>query len=122
MWKYIPVALVAASVSIFTYSYARPQATSPGLEPFTPTRMDWLSTTLEANLHEIVMGNGYNFALDVVATDPETITIRVEYTSNVDRKIMNEHIDDARQAIQIAAKGYGWDSWVKTREDIRLTK
>ena len=68
------------------------------------------------------MGNGYNFTLDVVATDPETITIRVEYTSNVDRKIMNQHIDDARQAIQIAAKGYGWDSWVKTREDIRLTK
>ena len=122
MWKYTALALVTASVSILTYAYERPQATSPGLEPFTPTRMDWLSTTLEANLHEIVMGGGYNFTLDVVATDPETITIRVEYTSNVDRNLMNQHIDDARQAIQVVAKGYGWDGWVKTREDVHLAK
>jgi hypothetical protein len=35
---------------------------------------------------------------------------------------MNTSIDAARQVIQIMAKSYGWEKWVKVREDVQLAK
>jgi hypothetical protein len=29
---------------------------------------------------------------------------------------------NAREVIQIIAKGYGWDKWVKVRENVQLAK
>jgi hypothetical protein len=38
----------------------------------------------------------------------------------LNREAMNISIDATRQAIQITTNAYGWDKWVKVREDIHL--
>jgi hypothetical protein len=44
----------------------------PGAEPFTPTRIDWLVTTLQASLRQD--GTVDNpFDLNITDTDPETL-------------------------------------------------
>jgi hypothetical protein len=35
---------------------------------------------------------------------------------------MNITVDSTRKVIDMSAKSYGWDSWLKVREDIQLAK
>lgn len=62
------------------------------------------------------------FTLQITSPDSETILIYVRYLPNVNREVMNIHIDAARKVIRITAKSYGWDSWLKVREDIQMGK
>ena len=117
--RYIVVAILSALTSIFVFAKARPQRLSPGAEPFTPTRIDWLTTTLQASLRDEQLET-HGYQLQITSPDPETILIYVRYLPSVDRPVMNTSIDAARQVIQITAKSYGWDKWVKIREDIQL--
>lgn len=118
-WKYLAVAVLAASVSVVVYASSQAQKLSPGLQPFTPTRMDWLTTTLQASLRDEKLDtNGYT--LQIASSDAETILIYVIYKPDVNREAMNISIDAARDVINITAKRYGWDKWVKVRENIQL--
>lgn len=119
-YKYLALA-VLVSVSAIVIANAKPQKLPPGLQPFTPTRIDWLVTTLQASLRDDEMQTR-NFQLLITSPDPETILIHVRYLPDVNRAAMNSEIDTARQVIQITAKSYGWDKWVKVREDIQLAK
>ncbi|MCK7501789.1 MAG: hypothetical protein MZW92_76155 [Comamonadaceae bacterium] len=65
------------------------------------------------------------FLLQITSPDSETILMRtMRYLPNVNREIMNTHIDAAREVIQeITAKSYGWDKVAKeVREDVQLGK
>jgi hypothetical protein len=119
--KYLAVALLSASVSVFAFAKARPQKASPGTELFTPTRIDWLTTTLQASLRDEQLQTS-GFLLQITSPDPETILIYVRYLPNVDRYAMNSSIDAARDVIHMTARSYGWDEWVKVREDIKPAK
>jgi hypothetical protein len=117
MKKYVSVAVLSAVVSAFIYAHAVPQKTSPGMEPFTPVRIDWLVTTLQANLRESRLDDK-KFTLNITASDPETVDIYVRYLPTVDRRTMNLSIETARKLILIKSKSYGWDGWVKIKEDV----
>ena len=94
---------------------------SPGSQPFTPSRIDWLTTTLQASLRaDATETDGYD--LEITSPDPETILIYVRYLPTVNRQVMNIALDATRKVIDITAKNYGWDSWLKVREDIQLAK
>jgi hypothetical protein len=117
-WKGVMIAVLSALVCIVAYANAHTQKVSPGTLPFTPTRIGWLTTTLQASLRtENLRTDG--FQLEITSPDPETILIYVRYMPNVNREIMNMNIDGARKVIQITAKSYGWDKWVKIREDVQ---
>jgi hypothetical protein len=119
VWKYLAVAVLSACASVLVYANSQTQKLSPGLQPFTPTRIDWLTTTLQASLRDEVLDtNGYT--LQIANPDPETILIYVRYRASVNREAMNIFIDTAREVIQITAKSYGWENWVKVRENIQL--
>jgi hypothetical protein len=126
--SYLLVALCAAAVSVLVYSKvqaqnpkAQAQTLSHGSEPFVPTRIDWLTTTLQASLRtDATETEGYD--LEITSPDPETILIYVRYSPTVNRQAMNITLDAARKVIDITAKSYGWDSWLKVREDIQLAK
>jgi len=119
--KYLVVALLSGCLSVMVYANSQTQRLPPGLQPFTPTRIDWLTTTLQASLRDEELDtNGYT--LQIATPDPETILIYVRYQANVNREAMNISIDAARSVIQTTSRGYGWDSWVKIREDIQLAK
>jgi hypothetical protein len=119
VWKYLAVALLSACASVLVYANSQTQKLSPGLPPFTPTRIDWLTTTLQASLRDEALDtNGYT--LQITSPDPETILIYVRYRASVNREAMNISIDTAREVIQITANSYGWENWVKVRENIQL--
>ena len=121
MYKYLAVALLSACISILVFGNAQPQKLSPGSQPFTPTRIDWLTTTLQASLRDDSLQTG-GFYLNITSSEPETIVIRVDYLPTVNREAMNISIDSTRQVIAVVAKVYGWEKWVKIREDVRLRK
>ena len=62
------------------------------------------------------------FFLQITSPNPETILIYVRYLPTVNREVMNTYIDAAREVIKITAKSYGWDKWLKIREDIHPAK
>lgn len=114
---------VAALSALSTLLIANPQSRKlpPGLQSFTPTRIDWLATTLQASLRDDEMQTR-GFQLEVAYTDPDTILIYVRYLPDVNRTVMNSEIDTARQVIGITVKSYGWDKWVQVREDVQPAK
>src|SRR6266849_77396 len=121
VYKYLAVAVLSASVSILVFANAQPQKLSPGSQPFTPTRIDWLTTRLQASLRDDSLQTG-GFDLQITSSDPETVVICVRYSPEVNRKAMNISIDAARQVVELTAKEYGWEKWLKVREDVQLLK
>lgn len=93
----------------------------PGLQPYTPTRIEWLALTLndalqrELNLHS-------QYSMSIIAADHETLLIFVRYLPDVDRELMNMAIENAKEVIMIHAKSYGWGKWVKTKERVEMVK
>ncbi|MHB1745164.1 MAG: hypothetical protein ACYCPO_11250 [Acidobacteriaceae bacterium] len=120
-YKYLVTTLLLACVSGLAFAKTKAQTLPPGLQTFTPTRIDWLTTTLQASLRDEEMET-YGFLLEIASPDSETILIYVRYMPDVNREVMNMSIDSARQVIQITAKSYGWDKWLKIREDVQLSK
>ena len=115
--RYVAVALLSGVLAVFVY--AQTQRKPEGLEPYIPTRMDWLGTTLQASLRtEVIDMDGY--LLQITSPDPNTVLIYVRYTANVNRAAMNITIDSARKVIDMRVKQYGWQDWVKVREDIQM--
>ena len=121
VYKYFAVAVLSVSVSLMVFANAQPQRLSPGSRPFTPTRIDWLTTRLQASLRDDSLQTG-GFYLNITSSEPETIVIRVDYLPTVNREAMNISIDSTRQVIAVVAKVYGWEKWVKVREDVQLLK
>jgi chemotaxis regulatin CheY-phosphate phosphatase CheZ len=118
--KYIMVAALSSVFSVLLYSQTT-QKTPEGAQPFIPQRIDWLTTTLQASLRdERIDTDGY--LLQITSPDADTILIYVRYLPTVNRQAMNTSIDAARQVIQIKAKSYDWDKWVRVREDIQMVK
>jgi hypothetical protein len=62
------------------------------------------------------------FVLSITDPDSETIVIYVRYFSNVERTIMNKSIDTAHHVIDATVKSYGWQDWVKVKEDVAMVK
>ena len=122
MSKYVAFAVLSLTVLLFAFANAQPQkAFHPGAELYTPTRIDWLTTTLQASLRDEQLDTK-RFLLQIASPDSETIMIYVRYFPDVNREAMNVTIDSARKVIQITAKSYGWDKWVKIREDVQLAE
>jgi len=91
----------------------------PGAEAYTPAKIEWLATVLQADLRtELTEEN--KFLLSITYRDPETILIYVRYLPTVQREIMNTTIAGAREVIKTTAKSYGWDVWVKIEEDVQV--
>jgi len=94
---------------------------SPGLESYTPTKMEWLIMDLQANGRTYLISDS-EYSLDYLnSTDAETVTIFVRYRPNINREGMNIAIDTAKYVIQSTAKRHKWDDWVKIREDVQMS-
>jgi hypothetical protein len=113
---------LAALLAAFLLSTGAAQVprTRPGLEPYTPTRIEWLALVLNASLRQDASVDN-PFTLSIVNSDDETILIFVRYQSNVNREIMNTAIDTAHKVIDITTKSYGWERWVKVKERVEMT-
>jgi len=90
----------------------------PGLEPYTPTKIEWLTLECQAELRDYSSLEGGGYSIDIANPDFETIVIYVQYTPNVIREAMNAGIDGARKVIEMKAKWHGWETWVKVKEQM----
>jgi hypothetical protein len=92
----------------------------PGLTPYTPTKIEWLALDVRSQLQQDASADSA-FFLSVVHVDHETLLISVRYLPTVNREMMNSAIDSARKVIMNTAKSYGWDNWVKIREQVEMS-
>jgi hypothetical protein len=91
----------------------------PGLTPYTPTQIEWLALTMRASLRQDA-STDRPYSLDITPVDHETLLIVVRHHPAVNREMMNRAIDTAREAIRSTARSYGWDTWVKIRENVEM--
>ena len=116
--------LLTATIIVCLTSMATAQqglGNRPGAQPYIPTRIDWLTTTLQASLRSDLTEES-RYLIQITSPDSETILIHVRYLPNVNREIMNMNIDSVREVVKITAKSYGWDKWLKIREDVQIAK
>ena len=93
-----------------------------GLHIYTPTRLEWLAVVLNT-LFQYDNLSSDGFALYYMGlNDGETIRIVVRYNADVNKNVMDQKIRVAREAISRYAKLYGWESWLRTEEDIEELK
>jgi hypothetical protein len=92
----------------------------PGLTPYTPTKIEWLAVDVRSQLQQNVRADSL-FSLSVVHVDHETLLIVVRYPPTVNREMMSSEVDSARRIIMATAKSYGWDNWVKIREQVEMS-
>jgi hypothetical protein len=111
---------LALTLSIAATAHAQ-QAAHPGLQPFIPTRIDWLVTDLQSSLRTESIGQD-GFLLQITEADSETILIYVRYLPTVNREAMNIAIEGARHVININARSRGWLGWLKVKEDVQMIK
>lgn len=100
-------------------AFAQSIHSKPGLQPYTPTRIEWLALLCNDQLRQDASVD-FPFNLNIVQKDHETLLILVQYQPNVNREIMNNAIDTARKVIMITAKSYGWDKWLKIKERVEM--
>jgi hypothetical protein len=92
----------------------------PGLTPYTPTKIEWLALDVRSQLQQNVSADSL-FSLSVVHVDDETLLIVVRYPPTVNREMMSSAVDSARRIIMTTAKSYGWENWVKIREQVEMS-
>lgn len=112
-----------AIIACFLVSTAVAQSIKfkPGLQPYTPNRIEWLALLCNDQLRQDASVD-FPFSLSIVQSDHETLLVFVRYQPNVNREIMNASIDTARKVIMITAKSYGWDKWLKIKESVEMVK
>jgi hypothetical protein len=106
---------------IFT-SKAQTGSIPEGMKPYTPTRLEWLAATMEAQMRDDLTGPT-DFSMDFVASSNQnTLLIYVRYLPTARREIMNLRIENARKVVAIESEAKGWNSWLKVREDVKMTE
>jgi hypothetical protein len=93
---------------------------SPGSEPYTPTKLEWLDLVLNVN-HSVdeFDRQGYSISYGVDSMT-DTVVILVYYFEKVNRQDMNDMINLVRTHVKETVERYGWDSWIKIREKLQL--
>jgi hypothetical protein len=110
--------LAAFLVGVLATSAQSPARTE-GAKPYTPSRLEWLALTMEAQSRlELSLDS---FSIDFVAVENENaILIFVRYLPKANRELMNLRIEHNRNLINTMAKNRGWSGWLKIREDIKM--
>lgn len=115
----VTLTIVAMLVAL-TASCGRPKvrsaSASPGLEPYTPTKLEWLQLEAHTELAE----NGSCYAVDVTKREPDTIVVVVPYmgcmTAEGARVVAEAEVEEVRSL----ARQHGWNAWVKIEKDVHL--
>lgn len=106
----ILTALTAGCGRVELYS----ASVSPGREPYTPTKLEWLQVEAQTELAE----NAPCYAVNFARRAPDTIVVVIPY-----KRCMNEEgarvvaVQDV-EAVRLLARAHGWDGWVKIEKDV----
>jgi hypothetical protein len=93
-----------------------------GSKPFTPTRLEWLAVELNANFRVDSSPASLYTVGYIPVPNEDAIAIDIVYDPSVDRRIINTAADQARKGVAILSKRRGWESWLKIKEQIEMSK
>jgi hypothetical protein len=91
-------------------------ASSPGLEPYTPTKLEWLQVEAQTELSE----NATCYAVNIAMRRPDTIVVVVPYKRCISEEGARIVAVQDVEAVRILAQGHEWKSWVKVERDVHL--
>ena len=118
--KLMLTGILVASLIVIVTAYSQKNL-SEGEQPYTPSRLDWLTVKLNSlypyqNLSVV----GFYISYHPDPDHENTIKILCTYFQDrADRNLMNVSIQGARDLAMHHAKNYGWDSWIKIKESIK---
>jgi hypothetical protein len=112
--------LFLAGIGAFALAQSR-TSQREGAKPFTPTRLEWMAVELNAQMRtDATAENPFQMTF-VPVENEDAILIYVTYLPSVDREIMNQAVETARQVIAINSKSRGWNSWMNVKERIEMS-
>jgi len=109
---------------LFTSAFAicaeRGQPSSEGMERYIPTRLEWLTVEMNARYGINTMDSLEGYSVTFMIDEEENTILIFVITRKMNRKVTNPVIRVARYSIEKYAKGKGWSSWLKVKEEIKL--
>jgi hypothetical protein len=108
--------LAAILVGVTIVLCAAQSNVKEGDKEYTPTRLEWLATMLNARTKRYNVGFEIQF---IEKHKKDTIEIACLYIPRhigFSRKLMNKQVAAERKTVEGFSKQYGWDSWLKIRE------
>ena len=89
-----------------------------GLERYTPTRLEWMSTLLNILFQKDNIEEDRFTVYYAPGSKGNSIRILVNSFSGVDKEKRDESIESAKKFVEAVASDYGWDSWVEVEINI----
>lgn len=93
---------------------------SPGLQPYTLTRIEWLITHFETHYSYRFSDYGFDLGFTFKGDEPETIIISCLYLPTADRVKVNKAINQRKSFLKQYAENRGWQDWLKIKEDVEM--
>lgn len=91
---------------------------APGLEEYTPTRLDWIETKLNSLVSHRSLGrDGIDFIF-VVGEDGKSIELNVRHYADADEEKITDLINTLEGFVLRIAKDYEWDSWIEVKTNV----
>ena len=98
----------------FAQNETRKTPAHPGLEPYTPSKTEWMALKLQS-YYGSTSFDGNRYRLTYLRSGPETITIVVHYLTGVDRELMNKEVESALRISRAEGRANNWD-WIEIKE------
>jgi hypothetical protein len=92
---------------------------SEGSEPYSPSKLEWFAMDMNVSSKTDISDGGM-MMMFVGLEKSNEVLIYVRYLPSADRELINTRIKNARELIKIRAKNYGWDNWLKIKEDVKM--
>lgn len=89
-------------------THASPPVTNsaPGLEPYTPTRLEWLHVEAQTELSE----NAPCYTVNIARRVPDTIVVVVPFKRCMSQESARAVGVQSAEAVRLLAQGHGWRS------------
>ena len=87
---------------------------APGLEHYTPSRLEWLAFTL--NSFSTILEAPYNGKIKSIympKNDGKTLTLMVAYPKDSDLKKVDLYIERIKKIGKTYVSDHQWDSWLE---------
>jgi hypothetical protein len=108
---------VLGALVVLTVGCETPRSKSaPGLEPYTPTKLEWLEVEAQTELSE----NAPCYAVNITRRAPDTIVVVVPYKRCMSEESARTVAVQGVEAVRLLAQDHGWQSWVKVEKDVHL--
>jgi hypothetical protein len=111
---------IAAMLVALTASCGRPKvrstSASPGLEPYSPTKLEWLQLEAHTELAE----NGSCYNVNVTKREPDTIVVVVPYMGCMTAEGARVVAEAEAEEVRSLARQHGWNDWLKIEKDVHL--